>query len=148
MDDLLGLVALNLSKTIKPYPATGWIRANTSADSSLYKQLSELQRENQELKELRIRQDNEEKETLETLADLEDSIKVSGTHNRWNNQYKYDVKSTWELTITWKQIFSLISPYLIEHPSDRNVKSTLSEVIYRLTPDASTNGTPNINDQD
>ena len=148
LDELPGLVALSLSKTIKTYPAIGWIRADMSADPSLYKLLSELQSENRELKELSLEQENGEQDNLETLADLDDQIKVSGTHKRWDNYQKRDINISWEIIVTWNQMFSLVSPYLIEHPSDGTAKSTLSKVLYEITPDASSKGTATINDQD
>ncbi|MBU0474523.1 MAG: DUF4062 domain-containing protein [Bacteroidetes bacterium] len=146
INELPGLVALSLSKTIKTYPAIGWIRANTSADPSLYKELSELQKENKELKELNAEHNEKPNEELYDLADLSDSIKVAGTHRRsTGNHY---INSDWETSITWGQIFSHLSPYLIEHPNDSKVNSLLSADLYRMTKDASTSGTTKLNDQD
>jgi hypothetical protein len=148
LDELPGLVALSLSKTIKTYPATGWIRANTVADPELYKQLSELQSENQSLKEISLDMANGESESFENLADMDDFIKVSGTHKSFNRISKKDIKSSWEIKISWNQIFSLLSPYLLEHPSDSSVKYKVSEEICALIPDADTIGSAIINDQD
>lgn len=148
LDELPGLVALSLSKTIKTYPAIGWIRANTSADPSLYKQLSELQRENQELKEIFSKDLQEQRDNLENLAGLNDSIKVSGIHSEWDQYSKRDIKTSWQVSATWSQIFSLMSPYLIDHPNDGSIKSTLSSIFYTLVPDGSKKGNATINDQD
>jgi hypothetical protein len=149
-DELPGLVSLSLSKTIKTYPAIGWIRANTSADPELYKLLSELQQENKELKEFGQigNEENIDSDKFDNLADLEDSIKVTGVHKRWDIHSKRDIESNWEILVTWNQIFSLVSPYLIDHPSDANAKFHLAQNIYRLVPDASSRGNPSINDQD
>ena len=147
-NELPGLVALSLSKTIKTYPATGWIRANTSADPELYKEMNELRKENQDLKSNIENPIESESISLDDLADMEDSIKVSGTHTRWDNYQKRDVKRNWEKDITWNQIFSVISPYLMEHPSDDNAKKIMSQAIYETTEDASSKGISRMNDQD
>jgi uncharacterized protein YegP (UPF0339 family) len=50
-DELPGLVALSLSKTIKTYPAIGWVRANNILnDEEKTKELKELRKENEFLK--------------------------------------------------------------------------------------------------
>ncbi|MEQ8204536.1 MAG: DUF4062 domain-containing protein, partial [Woeseia sp.] len=41
-EDLPGLVALSLSKTIKTYPAIGWVRANSVSNEELLTQLNQL----------------------------------------------------------------------------------------------------------
>lgn len=150
VDELPGLVSLSLSKTIKTYPAIGWIRANTAADSELYKLITELQQENKELKELlqKIDSENIDSKDLDNLATLEDLIEISGTHTQWDSQLKRDFKSHWKVKVTWKQIFGLLSPYLIDHPNDSLVKSHLSSNIYNLVPDASSRGTAMLVDQD
>ncbi|RIJ49344.1 DUF4062 domain-containing protein [Maribellus luteus] len=148
LDELPGLVALSLSKTIKTYPAIGWTRANSIADPNLYKQLSELQKQNQELKEFALEQQNLVKSDQVDLADLDDKINISGKYRIWDKWNKREIISDWKISISWKQIFSLFSPYLIDHPNDVNAKSILSTVIHATVPDARTSGTATIDDQE
>ena len=49
--DLPGLVALSLQKTIKMYPATGWVRASNVASEVLLAEINNLRKENYSLKE-------------------------------------------------------------------------------------------------
>ncbi|MCD8450469.1 DUF4062 domain-containing protein [Tenacibaculum dicentrarchi] len=147
-NELPGLVALSLSKTIKTYPAIGWIRANTSVDPELYKEMNELRKENQGLKLNSNIEAESNPLSFEDLASMEDSINIYGTHTRWDNTYKQDVKKDWEKEITWNQIFSVLSPYLLEHPSDGETKKIVSRVIYETVENHSTNGMAHINDQD
>jgi hypothetical protein len=147
-DELPGLVALSLSKTIKTYPATGWIRANVSINPEIYKELNEIRKENLELKS-KIASDNEVKsETitiLENLAEFDDAINVSGNYRYYTTTgYR---NSNWEKVVSWKTLFSLLSPYLMENPADTLAKSKLSEIIYQTTPDNRSDGTATINDQ-
>lgn len=48
--ELPGLVALSLQKTIKTYPAVGWVRANSLASPELLTELNELRKQNDELR--------------------------------------------------------------------------------------------------
>jgi len=54
-NELPGLVALSLSKTIKTYPAIGWVRANQTSSNELLTEVNELRKRNDELeRELEI----------------------------------------------------------------------------------------------
>jgi hypothetical protein len=48
-DELPGLVALSLSKTIKTYPAMGWVRADKIGNAELLNELNELRKKKEEL---------------------------------------------------------------------------------------------------
>ena len=48
-DELPGLVALSLSKTIKTYPAIGWVRADKIGNAELLNELNELRKKKEEL---------------------------------------------------------------------------------------------------
>lgn len=142
-DELPGLVALSLSKTIKTYPATGWVRANMTAGPEVYKEMSDLRKENQELKNLMNQKTITETVVDNEIANLDDKLNVSGTYYR----YKYG-SSNWQLELTWGELFSLISPYLLENPSDNSIKDTITNTLYKKTSDPYTTGTPSLNDQD
>lgn len=124
----------------------GWIRANTTSNPEVYIELNELRKENQELKLQINLKDNNPK--LENLAELEGSIMISGKHTYWNRQYQDDISSSWSKTLSWGDIFALISPYLLKKPNDSTVKAKLSKVIYETIPNFIDAGTSQINDQD
>ncbi|WP_026707133.1 DUF4062 domain-containing protein [Flavobacterium frigidarium] len=145
-EELPGLVALNLPKTIKTYPAVGWIRANATSNPEVYVELNEIRKENQELKsQITI---NENKLEIENLAEIEDLIEVSGKHTYWNNQNHQDVESNWSKKLTWGEIFALISPYLLKKPNDSKVKEKLSQAIYETIHNFVDSGISYIRDQD
>src|SRR5690606_27184297 len=116
IEELPALVALSLSKTIKTYPAVGWIRSNVSNDPTVYKQLSELQSENQELRKLQC--ELQEQKQLESLAGLDDEYEISGIRRRWDGSIRSDVNTPWNIKLTWRQLFTSFSPYLINKPAD------------------------------
>lgn len=145
-EELPGLVALNLPKTIKTYPAVGWIRANSTSNPEVYVELNEIRKENQELK-LQI-SSNENKPEMENLAEIEDLITVTGKHTYWNSKHMNDITSNWTKSFTWGEIFGLISPYLLKKPNDSTVKGKLSIVLYETIPNHIDSGTSQISDQD
>lgn len=127
-EDLPGLVALSLSKTIKIYPAMGWIRANLATNVQVLDELNEQRKENQELKKAleEFERSQVVEVNLENLAGLDDTIKING-------EYFYGGTQTWEIQIKWGEIFYLLSPFLLELPHDLKVKTYLSEAIFNLT---------------
>ncbi|WP_222845208.1 hypothetical protein [Flavobacterium piscinae] len=54
----------------------------------------------------------------------------------------------WKTKISWNQIFSLISPYLLDKPTDSKAKELLSKVIYEVTPNFIDKGIAKLIDQD
>lgn len=125
-DELPGLVALNLSKTIKAYPAIGWVRANNIGSSELLNDINILRKENEELKKYKeneVKQSNEH--TQLKLANFDDIFTV---HGKYKINYGGSQKD-FSIDISWSEIFSLISPCLIEHPSDAAVRIKMGKFI-------------------
>jgi hypothetical protein len=118
-EELPGLVALSLPKTIKTYPAIGWIRANSITNPELLEELNNQRKDNIKLK-TELEKMSVAKESLEdySLADLDDSIELFG-------EFKYGT-APWKLEITWGDVFSVLSPHLMEFPPDSSVKSILN----------------------
>ena len=123
-EELPGLVALSLSKTIKTYPAVGWVRANHIASEDTLVEINQLRKENQELLQLVKQLDVQQDEEIDGLADMDSQYKIHGTYKETGDRISYN--KTWESTISWKQIFGLISPYLLEHPTGDTVKKKLT----------------------
>lgn len=123
-EELPGLVALSLSKTIKTYPAVGWVRANHIASEDTLVEINQLRKENQELLQLVKQLDVQQNEEIDGLADMDSQYKIHGTYKETRDRISYN--KTWESTISWKQIFGLISPYLLEHPTGDTVKKKLT----------------------
>src|ERR1700733_9442063 len=111
-EELPGLVSLSLNKTIKMFPAVGWVRANKTASEELWSEINQLRKESSELQkqltEVNSRPD------IENLATLEDQMLLFGTY--WQTSYLR--RSSWTVTISWSDIFTLISAYMDRNPSD------------------------------
>lgn len=128
-DQLPGLVALSLSKTIKTYPAIGWVRADAIASQDILVQLNDLRKENSGLKNQLAEVQRSHPLDIPDMAELGDSFEIKGTFQRESHGQKY----AWNQNISWSDIFALISPYLIEHPNDSSVKLQLKSSVFDLT---------------
>jgi Domain of unknown function (DUF4062) len=123
-NELPGIVALSLSKTIKTYPARGWVRADRVQSADLLVELNEVRKQNEVLsKELASRQ-VEAQPSIEGLAALDDAIELDGSHRYDGREY------SWKATMTWRAIYSAICPYLVQHPAASTVKGVLEKAAF------------------
>ncbi len=124
--DLPGLVALSLSKTIKTYPAVGWVRADQVAATDVLSELNTLRKRNEELERMASKiAPKAPTPMVQNLAGLDEKIKLSGT-----TSVSYQ-KFPWSLTITWRDLFSLIAPHLLEHPNEAHMRGVLGSSLNR-----------------
>lgn len=139
--ELPGLVALSLSKTIKTYPAIGWVRADQVASADILTELNDLRKRNQELERIASQLAPEDaKAPVANLAGLDERVTMAGTH------WYHDIKDDWNHTLTWADLFALIAPYLLQHPNDEYIKTVLKSALHEKTGRSGT--TVSLNDQD
>lgn len=138
--ELPGLVALSLSKTIKTFPATGWVRASVVSNEDLLGELNELRKENSLLRGELDKLQQPASYNVEGLADFDEKFTVHGTYY---NDYG---KREWSSELTWRDLFAIISPYLSQNPSQDYVKEILKQAI--IERDSLSTRTNSLNDQD
>lgn len=138
--ELPGLVALSLSKTIKTFPATGWVRASEVSNEDLLGELNELRKENSQLKGELDKFQQPTSYKIEGLADFDEKFTVHG-----NCFTDYGFRE-WSSDLTWREIFSIVSPYLSQTPAQNYVKDVLRDAI--IERDGLSARTNNLNDQD
>lgn len=142
--ELPGLVALSLSKTIKTYPAIGWVRGGSIPSETLLLEINELRKKNTELEKKIQKITSAEKPVIDNLANI-DSIHTF--HGKYYQSYRGQLSSyAFEHTISWRNLFALIAPYLVKHPTDSVVKTKLSASLLELTGKNGSNTM--INDQE
>lgn len=145
IDELPGLVALSLSKTIKMFPAVGWVRANQVINPEIIQEMNHLRSENQRLKDLLEYNAKLESEEDENLASFDDVHEFFGTNSRYG---KYGtITDTWKINISWKELFSTIAPFLLSYPNDEAIKSTIATELFKLCHNYTKSGTPRIDEQ-
>ncbi|WP_086793251.1 DUF4062 domain-containing protein [Pseudomonas sp. SCPG-7] len=120
-DELPGLVSLSLAKTIKAFPAVGWIRATDGSSEDLLREINELRKENIKLKQLQESAEplSDAMFDISDLADLEDEFTVRGWTFNGHDQ------DAWEVNVSWNKIFYCISPSLEAGLEQTLVSSTL-----------------------
>jgi len=123
-DELPNLVTVSLVHTIKMSPAIGWIRADKAASVDVLNEINELRKQNAQLQAAAGRFSSR----IQGLAGLEDNINLWGTYRAAG--YSYRVQYTWNVKLTWGEIFGLVSPYLVGVPTDSYVKAILTEAAF------------------
>ncbi len=144
--ELPGLVALSLTKTIKMYPAVGWVRANHVASEDILSDINDLRKENSELKNTVNELSSQKTSVVENIADIDSEFTVHGSYYTRRHGYSQSSKKSFSSTITWRDLFALISPYLVEIPNDGIVKSKMASSLLEREGKSST--TISINDQE
>lgn len=123
--DLPGLVSLSLVKTMKAFPAVGWVRASEGSNEGLLKEINELRKENDRLN-LELSQVKDLKDAtynVPNLADFDDEYTLRGSH--WDGMSTHG----WAAKLTWGEIFYYISPYLVSCRKESSVKEVLLEAV-------------------
>ncbi len=123
-DDLNGKVAVSLTKTIKTYPAIGWVRGDTPTNEETLQEINELRKELDELRKYK-RENQSANCGIENIASLDEQISLYGTYGTYHTK--------WEITLSWRELFSLISPFFLEPQNDYFAKKIISEVLVEET---------------
>ena len=126
--DLPGLVALSMSKTMKTYPAVGWVRANVTSSENDLRAIVDLQKENEWLKsELKKARANANQTLDLNLADFDDDYEFN-----CESYFPQSGQRTWPVTMKWKDIFHVISPYLTQYYLESSVSSKIAESAQKI----------------
>lgn len=114
-DQLPGIVALSLSKTIKTYPAIGWIRANELSNYTSGEDLIKLVNENEKLKKVINEMSTKQTILLSSLAQGEDIYKLN-YYFKFDSYYKdcIPIGSEHFVEITWEEIFNIIGSKMMK----------------------------------
>lgn len=130
--ELPGLVALSLSKTIKMFPAIGWIRADKLASTEVLTDLLQLKNENEKLKKELSENSSQLNTKIVDIADFSSEFIVHGYY-AYDTSYDFnEVKTNFEYSVTWELMFSLISPFIMSTPNGTDVSDTLARYLVKL----------------
>lgn len=144
--ELPGLVALSLTKTIKMYPAVGWVRANHVASEDILSDINQLRKQNAELQNTVNELGSQQTADIKGIADIDSEFTINGWYYTQRYGSSSSTKYSFSSTITWRDLFALISPYLVENPNDSLVKSKLAASL--LEREGKSGSTISINDQE
>jgi Domain of unknown function (DUF4062) len=119
-EELPGIVALSLSKTIKMHPAIGWVRADKISNEELLFEINELRKQNAELSK--------------TLSEIEPSIFTGREEKDFSFIFNsFDRYEEIELTITPAPRF-ISTTYKNENENEETVKEKYSVKLASLIP--------------
>lgn len=145
-EELPGLVALSLTKTIKAHPAVGWVRASEVPEQSVLGELNELRKKNSELESALRNAAAQQEVDFDGLADIDSQFTV---HGSYKSSYGNVTRThEFENQISWRDLFALVAPYIMEHPSDSAVKLRMAQSLKELATESSGGYSMTINDQE
>lgn len=127
-NELPGMVALSLSKTIKTYPAIGWVRADSIASEEVLSDVNKLRKEKDRLEKDLLKLQNQEPAESLNLAGLDESFDFQVT---WYQSGRYAGRRHQSIKATWSDIFSVLGPSLIRHPNDEMASGIIAGGMYR-----------------
>lgn len=123
--ELPGLVSLSMTKTIKMHPAVGWVRASGVANESVLSELNELRKTNENLKNSLNDKKNQSALNISDIADIDSLFTINGQYRLGTGA----ARSYFSITISWRQVFSLISPFLVDYLTEHGVATKLASIL-------------------
>lgn len=124
-EDLGGQVSRSLIKAIKTHPAEGWVRGHNATNPQLLEQLNELRAEKEKLKALLDQSRTEAPEGTALYASGADNFEISGTYKL--GTFSRNTEHSWQMTVTWNDIFSAIGPLMFNEASERKMSAFLED---------------------
>ena len=127
-NQLPGEVSLSLNKTIKMFPATGWVRADSTASPELLAEINELRKENDNLKG-QLAESNVSSPHIATvdLAKLDSTIVLKGEYSLYSNSFSNETQyPSWSHETTWEELFHTVSPFLVDRPNETSINEFIA----------------------
>jgi len=125
---LPGEVALSLNKTIKMFPAIGWVRAGSTASPELLAEINELRKENIKLS-IQLSESNSPPTPIPEaeIAGFDSKVMLKGDYSMYAQNFNYDTQySKWSKETTWEELFSTISPFLVDRPYETSISEFIA----------------------
>lgn len=126
-DQISGIVSLSLSKTIKTYPAVGWVRANLIPSQESSMEILELRNKILKLEE-EIKIFETKPKDIEAFSQGNETVKITlritaNTEEHINKDFDIIIP------ISWNQIFTYISPLLVVESSQDELEKMIPEIL-------------------
>lgn len=122
--ELPGLVAINVPKTIKAYPALGWLRGHQAPYAETLAEINDLRKTNAELEKTltEVRGQLIPAPSVSNLVPLEAPLTIFGLYEGYNRRL-----IRWHCETTWREIYGTIAPHLLAFPNDSSVQHLLAQ---------------------
>lgn len=139
-DDLNGKVAVSLMKTIKVYPAVGWVRANMQSNTESLQEMNNLLKRIELLEKENIALKKGSGVKVENIAKLDEMFTIEGEEYSEDEEYEY-LDGTWSGSLSWREIIATISPQFINSKYEVYVLNLISKILYnKICPESNKRG--------
>jgi len=122
-DQLPGLVALSLQKTIKTHPGVGWVRSPSVTHEETLEELNELRKTKERLEDQLAEAREKSFEDTGELAGLDEFVSVPMAWKVRESGYTRTARDT--LDISWKDIIASMGPELLHPKTDGSAEMVL-----------------------
>lgn len=130
--DLGSQVSRSLVKLIKEKPRPGWVKATYLPSEDSTKEILELRKQNEILKTELNKVKTKAPEGTENLSNGNDEIQINYTYNAYGDEWNIKPRDnyyTTQTTCSWNEIFSEISPLMIDEAKGSSLKARINELI-------------------
>ena len=130
--DLGSVASRSIIKLIKKHPAIGWIRANNLTSEESSKEILDLRKQVDDLKDQLYKQKNFAPPGSEGLEQGDDifELRYHYTENMWESMVNADDGS---IEFTWDEVFSILSPLMVDEASEPRLRDEIVKVIREQT---------------
>lgn len=133
-DEISGLVMSSLIRTIKTYPATGWVRGDKVASNEILQENTELRNEIEALKKESLSARETKLLEIENLAEFDEEYEfIIKYKTPSSSRYGGGYSTSFDHKTTWRDIFTEFAPYLEDMPNETKVGSLLGGVFMKLS---------------
>ena len=124
---LPGEVSLSLNKSMKMFPAVGWVRADSTASPELLVEINELRKENNNLRTQLDELNEVSVMPVTELADFDSKIMLKGDYCLYDRNFSGNGSYVeWTKETTWEDLFKTISPLLSDVSYDTSVNQFIA----------------------
>lgn len=132
--DLGSQVSRSLVKLIKDKPRPGWVKAIYLPSEDTTKEILELRKQVEQLQIELEKYKTKAPEGTENLSQGNDEVKIDFSFTGAANDWRIKTTSyTHSVQCTWDEIFSEISPLMLDEASENAIKQKINELIRRKT---------------
>ena len=131
-DELPGLVSLSLSKTIKTYPALGWIRASKTTQEEMLNEINELRKENEKQRQIIEQYREAEQSSIENISGLTETFEIFWNYRDVTTQPQ--TVKRYSLVLSWHELFEMIGALLLRFPPQNTVTDEITVRLAKRMP--------------
>lgn len=125
--ELGSVVSRSMVKLMKNFPAEGWVKAGSAVDEKSIKEISRLQKENEELRKKLEKISVEAPEGTEILKQGEDVVRLEFDCGVRTSRGGYK-NVVGKIDVTWDELFAEVSPILINEASESDMRSAFENL--------------------